>query len=218
MKSKVSLKIAALLCIFCLLCVPVQGANDWESVLDSPDGAPGDIDGNGQVDNRDVEALLWHTLFPVDYPLTADVDFERDGIVNNKDVEYLLWHTLFPEEYPLEKPHVHSFTNWTLSDYRYHSRMCSECHLIEEKVHTNQLSQSVPATCAASGYEIYNCKDCEYSFTVAISKTNEHSFTDWSSISNDRHYRSKGRIHRQARSRVCPRFRARQYSTTNTCV
>ena len=29
----------------------------------------GDMNDDGNVDNQDVEYLLWHTLFPEDYPL-----------------------------------------------------------------------------------------------------------------------------------------------------
>ena len=61
----------------------------------------GDINGDGNVDNQDVEYLLWHTLFPEDYPLSVSADYNGDDMVNNQDVEYLLWHTLFPEDYPL---------------------------------------------------------------------------------------------------------------------
>ena len=62
---------------------------------------PGDLDQDEQVNNKDVEYLLWHTLFPEQYPIVGDADFNGDGTINNKDVEYLLWHTLFPEDYPL---------------------------------------------------------------------------------------------------------------------
>lgn len=62
---------------------------------------PGDLDNNGFVDNKDVEYLLWYTLFSEDYPLNQDADFDGNGQVDNKDVEYLLWHTLFSEDYPL---------------------------------------------------------------------------------------------------------------------
>lgn len=61
----------------------------------------GDINGDGNVDNLDVEYLLWHTLFPEDYPLECDADYNGDLAIDNLDVEYLLWHTLFPEDYPL---------------------------------------------------------------------------------------------------------------------
>ena len=61
----------------------------------------GDLDSSGVVDNKDVEYLLWHTLFPTTYPVSQNADFNGDGTVNNKDVEYLLWHTLFPGSYPL---------------------------------------------------------------------------------------------------------------------
>ena len=65
------------------------------------DTVSGDIDGDMTVDNKDVEFLLWHTLFPEDYPLPQNADFNGDSAVDNQDVEYLLWHTLFPEDYPL---------------------------------------------------------------------------------------------------------------------
>ena len=61
----------------------------------------GDVDNDGSVDNRDVEYLLWHTLFPESYILNQNADYTGDGTVDNQDVEYLLWHTLFPGEYPL---------------------------------------------------------------------------------------------------------------------
>ena len=62
---------------------------------------PGDMDCDGVVDNRDVEYLLWYTLFPEDYPLLVEADYDANGAVDNLDVEYLLWHTLFPEDYPV---------------------------------------------------------------------------------------------------------------------
>lgn len=70
-------------------------------IFGAGESVTGDLDGSGDVDNKDVEYLLWHTLFPADYPLSVDADFDGSGGVNNKDVEYLLWHTLFPEDYPL---------------------------------------------------------------------------------------------------------------------
>lgn len=65
------------------------------------DPIPGDLNDDEAVDNKDVEYLLWHTLFPDDYPLNQEADFSGDGVLDNKDVEYLLWYTLFPDDYPL---------------------------------------------------------------------------------------------------------------------
>ncbi|MBE6981446.1 MAG: hypothetical protein E7437_03885 [Ruminococcaceae bacterium] len=62
---------------------------------------PGDVNGDYSVNNKDVEYLLWYTLFPNSYPLQNNGDLDSNGVVNNKDVEYLLWHTLFPGSYPL---------------------------------------------------------------------------------------------------------------------
>ena len=61
----------------------------------------GDLDRDSSVNNNDVVVLLWHTLFPEEYPLTVNGDLTKDGSTNNNDVVLLLWHTLFPDEYPL---------------------------------------------------------------------------------------------------------------------
>lgn len=71
--------------------------------VEVPPQANGDLDGDGSINNKDVEYLLWHTLFPDSYPIAGFADFDGNGFVNNKDVEYLLWHTLFPDSYPLIK-------------------------------------------------------------------------------------------------------------------
>ena len=65
---------------------------------------PGDFTGDNLVTNEDVSYLLWHTLFPNDYPLPSDADFTGDGVVTNEDVSQLLWHSLFPNDYPLYIP------------------------------------------------------------------------------------------------------------------
>ena len=62
---------------------------------------PGDLDGNGSVDDEDVIYLLWHTLMADEYPVDQNVDFDQNGSVDDEDVIYLLWHTLMPKEYPL---------------------------------------------------------------------------------------------------------------------
>lgn len=83
--------------------IPCQTSNSAEipNGSQNPVMKNGDLDGSGQINNLDVAYLLWHTLFPEDYPVSGDVDFNLDNEVNNEDVAYLLWHTLFPEDYPL---------------------------------------------------------------------------------------------------------------------
>lgn len=106
MKKIAQICLIALL-ILSLLPVPAQGAFDFKSGPNVDLGSgyyPGDLDGSGQVDNKDVEYLLWHTLFPKDFPIRSNVDFDKNRQIDNKDVEYLLWHTLFPGDYPLMDP------------------------------------------------------------------------------------------------------------------
>ena len=97
MKKKVLSGALALIWLLCMICLPVTA----ETTDSRATQLPGDVNCDGVVDNKDVEYLLWYTLFPEDYSLTVDGDFDRSQQVDNKDVEYLLWHTLYPEDYPL---------------------------------------------------------------------------------------------------------------------
>lgn len=72
-----------------------------QTVTITINGIPGDMDDSGTVDVDDVLALLWHVLFPEEYPISVDADFDANGTVDVDDVLALLWHVLFPDEYPL---------------------------------------------------------------------------------------------------------------------
>ena len=61
----------------------------------------GDLNEDGAADIQDAIYLIWNTLFPDLYPVTADADFNNDGIRNTDDAVKLLWHAMFPEQYPL---------------------------------------------------------------------------------------------------------------------
>ena len=64
-------------------------------------GIPGDMDGNGEVNDSDALYLLRHTLFEDRYPITQNGDVDGNGQVNDSDALYLLRHTLFADRYPL---------------------------------------------------------------------------------------------------------------------
>ena len=63
--------------------------------------APGDVNGDGDVTDRDAIHLLYHTFYPEEYPLEQDGDLNGDGDVTDADAVYLLYHTFYPAEYPL---------------------------------------------------------------------------------------------------------------------
>ena len=65
------------------------------------DAIVGDLTNDEQITNDDVVLLLWHSLFPEEYPLEINTDLNGDGNTDNEDVVLLLWHCLFPEENPL---------------------------------------------------------------------------------------------------------------------
>ena len=95
----------------CGACGGIVGAEPhrFEDELNAPctvcgyrqDLLPGDLNGDGAVDDADVALLLWHTLFPENYEILGEADFNADGTADDADVAYLLWHTLFPAQYPL---------------------------------------------------------------------------------------------------------------------
>ena len=83
----------------CLGFVRYQGLGpDPEGI---PTDTPGDMNDDGIISNDDVVALMWHNLFPSQYPMSVNADLNHDGAVNNDDVIALMWHNLFPNDYPL---------------------------------------------------------------------------------------------------------------------
>ncbi len=88
-----------------VLTVTYAGCKEYFTIENTassvPSALPGDMDGDDNLTNDDVVALMWHVLFPELYPLTADTDLNKDGALTNEDVVALMWHVLFPELYPL---------------------------------------------------------------------------------------------------------------------
>lgn len=95
---KITKLVGLLMAAVLLLCLvqPVTGAAASGTAI------PGDVTGDGYVNNDDVLCLLWHSLFPELYPLDGQTDFTGDGALTNDDVVLLLWHTMFPGKYPLD--------------------------------------------------------------------------------------------------------------------
>ncbi len=65
------------------------------------DYIPGDVDGNGNVNEDDAIYLLRSVFFPEDYPVSIPADYDGNGTVNEDDAIYLLRSVFFPEDYPL---------------------------------------------------------------------------------------------------------------------
>ena len=92
-------RIAGLLLAVVMIFLCVPQVSQAEAAVE----LAGDYNNDGVVSDDDVIYLLWHTVFPEDYPLKGkDADFTDNGLVTDEDVIYLLWHTVFPEDYPLE--------------------------------------------------------------------------------------------------------------------
>ena len=81
--------------------VSIGNAQTEVSVTIAADGAAGDFNTDGELNDDDVKYLLRHTLFPNVYPVQSNADVNNDGEVNDDDAKYLLRHTLFPNVYPL---------------------------------------------------------------------------------------------------------------------
>ena len=62
----------------------------------------GDINGDGDITNADVVALMWYAVFPDIYPVDAYADMNCDGDITNDDVVKLMWYAVFPNLYPLD--------------------------------------------------------------------------------------------------------------------
>ena len=75
--------------------------NDNEIEVTPISALSGDLNRDSKVTEADAVYLVWHTLFPAQYPVGADADFDGSGAVDASDAVHLLWHTLFPALYPL---------------------------------------------------------------------------------------------------------------------
>ena len=67
----------------------------------TPNGIPGDLDGNGTVDSDDVVQLLLHISLPDLFPISINADYTKDGVVTSDDVVQLLLHISLPDLFPL---------------------------------------------------------------------------------------------------------------------
>ena len=61
----------------------------------------GDMDGDGEVTDRDAIYLLYNVYFPEDFPIYQTCDFDNDGEVTDRDAIYLLYYVYFPEDFPV---------------------------------------------------------------------------------------------------------------------
>ena len=77
------------------------GSLEYAFLIEQQYQLSGDLNGDDSINDDDVILLLWHTLLPDLYPISAEADFNTDGNINDEDVIYLLWHTLLPDLYPL---------------------------------------------------------------------------------------------------------------------
>ena len=89
----------------------------------------------------------------------------------------------------------HIFSEWTVIEEGTcvkagrESRICTGCGAQEiystsKDRNNHQLTEdTVPATCESGGYTVHTCSDCGYSYTDNETPPAEHSFGDWSTVS-----------------------------------
>ena len=90
-------------------CVVVAKTSSGEAInvkcvsshLDIVDYQKGDLTGDDIIDSEDVVYVLYHCLYPEEYPANQFCDFNRDGSVDSQDAIYLMYHNLFGDSYPL---------------------------------------------------------------------------------------------------------------------
>ena len=64
---------------------------------------PGELNGDGYVDEEDAIYLLQYVLMPAEFPVYQFVDYTADGRVDEEDAIYLLQYVLMPENFPLQR-------------------------------------------------------------------------------------------------------------------
>ncbi len=82
---------------------PDCGATKKEEIPPTGQVIKGDLNGDGVVDEEDVDYLLMYIIFGADeYPVNQSCDFDGNDVVDEGDVDYLLMYVIFGgEEYPL---------------------------------------------------------------------------------------------------------------------
>lgn len=143
----------------------------------------GDVNGDGDVDNRDAIYTLFHTipLFAQEYPIDQDCDFNEDTSVDNRDAIYLLFATIpmFQDQYKLDGT-VHAYLEpiwtWDTDLEQPTAQMSLKCacgmpHPITEVI-TVTAGTVKDATCVADGSKEYTAKvtydGTEFEDTVTV--------------------------------------------------
>lgn len=85
----------------CETCGQEQLMEKWETVL-LPDGAlQGDLNRDGQVNDKDALYLLSYVFFGESNPVDQYADLNEDGFITDQDALYLLGYCFFPKDNPL---------------------------------------------------------------------------------------------------------------------
>lgn len=82
----------------------------------------------------------------------------------------------------------HEYSSWEKTSDSKHSRICSKCDLVQTKNHDWDLAKVLKEpTCIEEGSQQLSCPDCDGELIESIDATNEHTYGDFSFISENEH-------------------------------
>lgn len=143
---------------------------------------PGDINGDGNVNSKDITRLFQYQSNWDVYVNEHTVDVNGDGKVNSKDITRLFqyqanWNVeIFINTFEV---HTHSYSEWEYFNLYTHKCDCSCGDIQVEEHHWNNGEVTVRATETVEGQVTFTCTACGGTMTESIGfAQHEHTYEE----------------------------------------